>query len=141
MQSSMRHRILAVLGAFLAGAVLGGIAVGFLVYLRTAYHSTVTSEKRLALNGMEILSRDGVEYVGWGFMEPNGSSLILTAEGGLPITLYKSQRIFQESYPLIDQVAVVDGRLVWNDGLYRYGLTIEPQAKTAAAATTTGPAR
>lgn len=43
-----------------------------------------------------------------------------------PITLYKAQRGFQESYPMVENVTANDNELTWNDNVYSYKLRIKP---------------
>ena len=43
--------------------------------------------------------------------------------------IYKARRTFQESHPFADHVQTADNTIAWEDGDYRFHLTIDPMDK------------
>lgn len=71
------------------------------------------------------LSR-AIESIGMPFLETETSILDVRAGIGLPITVYKAKRVFQESYPSVENVSTERNRILWSDGISEYQLTVEP---------------
>lgn len=82
-----------------------------------------------------IRLQHAIKNVGLPFMTPESSILTLEESSGGKITLYEAQRVFQESYPCIENVAVKGDDIAWSDGRYRYRLTITTLASKTATNT------
>ena len=58
---------------------------------------------------------------------------------GLPITVYKAKRMFQESCPHVKDVKTEENQITWQDGINTYHLTVEPMKEKAEQAESTVP--
>jgi hypothetical protein len=67
---------------------------------------------------------------GWPFLDPGDSVISLENQSGLDVRLYQSKRVFQESWPWVDDVQIDGDHVKWSDGVCRYSLQIEPNAPT-----------
>jgi hypothetical protein len=67
---------------------------------------------------------------GWMVLDPGDSVITLQNELGLDVKLYQSKRVFQESWPWVDDVQIEGDHVKWSDGVSRYTLQIERIAPT-----------
>jgi len=58
------------------------------------------------------------------FLDPETSVLTVETNYGLPITVYKAKRMFQESWPQVRDVKSEGNQLTWEDGINMYVLTV-----------------
>ena len=108
---------------------LGGIAGRVYQHLKTGYHHKILKTESFPFPDGEVKLSYTSESIGMPFfLDPERSVLTVTTKHGfgLPITVYKAKRMFQESFPHVQDVSTETNRISWNDGLNVYRLTIEP---------------
>jgi len=113
---------LAFLVVFLTGITGGRVYQ----HLKTGYHHKVLKTESFPFPNGELTLSYTAESIGMPFLDPETSVLTITTKCGLPITVYKAQRIFQESYPHVRDVFTEANRIEWTDGISTYQLTVEP---------------
>ena len=75
------------------------------------------------------------ETVGAPFLQPAKSRLTLQPKDGQRIVLFEGQPIFQEKYPIVNDIAIDGQVLTFTDGVRSYSLRIEkPSPRSAPAA-------
>lgn len=124
-----KKRIILVL-AFLIVFLCGGLAGRVYQHLKTGYHYKVLNTKSFPFENGKVELSYTSESVGLPFLDPETSVLTLTTKYGLPVTIYKAKRMFQESCPHIQDVSTETNRIAWNDGINTYRLTVEPIAQS-----------
>ena len=132
LQKSVIHTLLAtsmkrVLIHLIVGVVL--LAVGFaggrlFQHAETGFHFKILEEKEYGSFMDPVRWRHVSESVGMPFLDP--SKTILEYRGR---TIYKAQRIFQESVPVAGNISVSDQQITWDDGELRFHLTVEEMKK------------
>jgi|SaaInlStandDraft_1057018.scaffolds.fasta_scaffold25310_5 hypothetical protein len=63
------------------------------------------------------------EIVGFPFLHPEKYQIEFEHYN---IIVYKAERVFQETYPVVKEVSFSDNAIHWNDGLNNYELKIQP---------------
>lgn len=95
-------------------------------YLLNGYRYEVTETKEIKVKGGTVSHMNIMEHVGVPFLEPNKTVLEYKGRDGIPIQIYKTQRMFQEGYPVARNVQREENLITWEDGLNRYKLEIIP---------------
>ena len=115
----MKRRLilLAVSGAML---LLGFAAGAFLQNVKNGYHYRLLEEKEYSSALGPVKWSCFIESVGVPFLETEKTMISV---GNL--TVYKAQRDFQEANPHARNVEVSGNSIAWEDGDYRYHLTME----------------
>ena len=112
---------------FAIGCVLGAVVQ----HLRAGYwHKVLKTESFPFPDGKVTLSYTA-ESIGMPFLDPETSVLTVTTKYGLPITVYKAKRMFQESGPHVQGVKTDGNRIAWQDGINQYSLAITPIERKA----------
>lgn len=123
---------------WLGVAFLGGTAVGAIVqHLRAGYWHKILKSESFPFPDGEITLNHTAESIGMPFLDPETSVLTVKTGSGLPITVYKAKRMFQESRPHVQDVRIVGHQITWQDGINTYALTVSP-IKTGAEPTAVG---
>ena len=112
--------------SFLLVFVLGIIGGRVYQHLKTGYHYEILQTESFPFTEGTVTLNHTSESVGMPFLEPETSVLTLTAKYGLPITIYKAERMFQEAIPFVKSISIEANTCSWDDGIYVYKLTIEP---------------
>ncbi len=105
------------------GAVLLG--VGFVggrlfQHAKTGFHFKVLAEKQYGVSTDPVSWRCVSESVGIPFLDPE--TTIINYRGR---TIYKAQRMFQESVPVAQNIQVSGKQIDWDDGELRFHLLVE----------------
>lgn len=98
--------------AFVAGALFQ--------YARSGFHFKVLAEKQYGASADPVRWRCVSESVGMPFLDTG--TTIVEYRGR---TIYKAQRIFQENFPVAQNIKVSDKQIDWDDGELRFHLTVE----------------
>jgi hypothetical protein len=118
----------------IAGVALvtaGFVAGRVFQHLRSGYHYEIREEKTYPWKPGGIRWRYVTESVGLPFLDP-GTTILEFNER----TIYKAKRGFQESVPFAGNVKTSDNGVEWDDGEYRFRLSVEPlPAKPPSSAT------
>jgi hypothetical protein len=109
------------------GAVL--LVVGFIggrvfQHANTGFHFKVLAEKQYGSPTDPVRWRCVSESVGMPFLDPG--TTVIEYRGR---TIYKAQRIFQESVPVAENIQASDKHIDWDDGELRFHLTVEEMKK------------
>lgn len=111
------------------------IAIPFFL-LGTAFEYTRNSHRKFHSSksysfGSETLKLSYfTEWHGLPFLDTNSSSLTISDEYGSPeVTIYEAQRIFQENYPQVNDVAIVGHSISWSDGQRSFVLSVTEDQK------------
>ncbi|MDD8043103.1 MAG: hypothetical protein QM234_08520 [Acidobacteriota bacterium] len=122
--------------ALVAVFAFGGLFGAAVQHLRGGYwHKVLKTESFPFPNGEVTLSYTA-ESIGMPFLDPETSVLTVKTKYGLPITVYKAKRMFQESCPHVRDVKTESNQVTWKDGINTYRLIVEPmneQAEQGAA--------
>ncbi len=109
-------------------ATVGGImlVVGFFggriyQHATTGYHYKLLEEKEYASELGPIQWSCFLESVGTPFLDPEKTTISMGNR-----TIYKAQRDFQEDNPHARNIETSGNSITWEDGDYRYHLTVEP---------------
>ncbi|PXA02869.1 hypothetical protein DDZ13_14870 [Coraliomargarita sinensis] len=70
----------------------------------------------------------GHDYCGFEMLDP-GASWIEFTDVGYRSLLFRVDRGFQEATPLVKKLKADGNRVSWEDGYYRYSLTIDEMGK------------
>jgi hypothetical protein len=116
-----------VLISLTVGVVL--LAVGFasgrlFQHAKTGFHFKVLAEKEYGSSRDPVRWQYVSESVGMPFLDPGTTTLEYRGR-----TIYKTQRIFQESVPVAANVSISDQQITWDDGELRFHLTVEEMKK------------
>jgi hypothetical protein len=119
-----------------AGTML--LVVGFVggrlyQHAKTGFHFKVLAEKEYGTPKDPVRLRYVSESVGMPFLDPGTSTIEYRGR-----TLYKAQRIFQESVPVAANISVSDKQIDWDDGEYQFHLTMEEMKKGEPSGTANG---
>ena len=107
---------------FAIGCVLGGLVQ----HLRSGYWHEVMKTESFPFPDGEVTLSYTHESIGMPFLDPETSVLTLKTKYGLPITVYKAKRMFQESCPHVQDVKTGTNQITWQDGINNYSLTVTP---------------
>jgi len=102
------------------------LAVGFVggrvfQHAKTGFHFKLLAERVYGPSSDPVRWRCVSESVGMPFLDPG--TTILEYRGR---TIYRAQRAFQESVPVAANVRVSGKQIEWEDGEYRFHLTVDP---------------
>ncbi|MDA3874742.1 MAG: hypothetical protein PF795_12390 [Kiritimatiellae bacterium] len=106
------------------GACYGvGFQVGKYVH---GHHYEIRNEEEFSFLNGTIYSRYTTDSIGPPILDPGTSEIQFhgAVVRGLPITIYKANRGFQESTPFVNDLKVRGDEVSWDDGLYSYRLHI-----------------
>ncbi|MFZ4397207.1 MAG: hypothetical protein ACOYOU_16450, partial [Kiritimatiellia bacterium] len=110
----------------------GGVAVGAIVqHLRAGYWHKVLKSESFPFPDGEVTLSYTAESIGMPFLDPETSVLTVRTKYGLPITVYKAKRMFQEACPHVKDVKTSRNQISWQDGINTYQLTVEPMKEQA----------
>ncbi|MCA9217123.1 MAG: hypothetical protein KDB27_28840 [Planctomycetales bacterium] len=98
----------------------------YVQHIKTGYHYKVIRQESYETSVGTIRCECVSESVGLPFLDPSTSKIVLEDDSGLELTLYKAQRVFQESYPYFEDIVVGDGEIEWDDGCFAYTLELRP---------------
>lgn len=118
-----------VLIIFAAGGLMFivGFAVGgFSQKVRNGYQYRLLEEKDYASPLGPVKWSCFMESVGTPFLDSEKTMITVGNR-----TVYKAQRDFQEDNPSAKNIKVSDKSIAWDDGDYRYNLTMEEMANDA----------
>jgi hypothetical protein len=108
--------------------VLAGFFAGRLYqHLKSGYHFEIRDEKTYQSSLGKIEWSYVTESVGMPFLD--SGTTIINFQGR---TIFKAQRIFQESYPYAENIQVTNGSIVWDDGELKYHLTVDSLTNSPA---------
>jgi len=110
------------LGAFALGCLVGGLVQ----HLRAGYWHKLLKTESFPFPDGEVTLSYTAESIGMPFLDPETSVLTVRTKYGLPITVYKAKRMFQESCPVVQDVQTEDNQITWRDGINEYNLTVTP---------------
>jgi hypothetical protein len=99
--------------------VVGFFAGRIFQHLKSGYHFKILDEKEIPSSLGTIEWKCVAESVGMPFMDPG--TTIINFQGR---TIFKAQRIFQESFPYARNIQATNGSIDWDDGELKYHLTI-----------------
>jgi hypothetical protein len=108
--------VILLVSVFVAGALFQ--------YARNGFFFAVLAEKQYGASADPIRWRLVNESVGMPFVDLG--TTIIEYRGR---TIYKAQRIFQESFPVAENIKVTDKQIDWDDGELRFHLTVEEMKK------------
>jgi hypothetical protein len=120
-----RALIYASVGAILV--VVGFFAGEFCQHQKTGYHFEVREQKLFRSPLGKIEWSYVTESVGMPFLDP-GTTIIKFEDR----TIYKAQRYFQEDYPYARNIQTNDNSIMWEDGEFKFQLTIESLTNSPA---------
>jgi hypothetical protein len=95
-------------------------------HLLNGYRYEVRETKEIKVKGGTVIQMSVMEHVGLPFLDTGKTILEYTGRDGMPIQIYKAQRMFQEGYPVARNVRREDSSIAWEDGLNQYKLEITP---------------
>jgi hypothetical protein len=101
---------------FLIGFAVGG----FFQNARSGYHYRLLEEKDYASPLGAVKWSCFTESVGFPFLDPEKTMITVGNR-----TIYKAQRDFQEDNPHARNIETSGDSITWEDGDYRYHLTME----------------
>jgi len=105
--------------------LLAGFVGGRLFqHAKTGFHFKILAEKQYGSSKDPVRWQSVSESVGVPFLD-SGTTIIEYRNR----TLYKAQRVFQESAPAAANISVSDRQIDWDDGELRFHLTIEEMKK------------
>jgi hypothetical protein len=104
--------VILLVSSFLAGALFQ--------YAKNGFFFKVIAEKQYGASADPVRWRCVSESVGMPFLDTG--TTIIEYRGR---TIYKAQRIFQESTPVAGNIKVSDKQIDWDDGELRFHLTVE----------------
>jgi len=110
------------IAVFALGCVLGAVVQ----HLKTGYHHKVWKTETFPFPDGEVTLDYTFESVGMSFLDPETSVLTVKTKYGLPVTIYKAKRMFQESCPHVHDVKTETNQVTWQDGINTYHLTVTP---------------
>jgi hypothetical protein len=113
--------IVAVCGVMLVAGFFGGRAVQS---AKTGYHYRLLKQKEYESSLGPIQWSCFVESVGFPFLETEKTMINMGNR-----TIYKAQRDFQEDAPFAENIVTSSNSVAWDDGDFRYHLTVEPMKK------------
>ena len=82
----------------------------------------------------KLIRKIVTESIGFPFFVTGTSIIEFELSPGFPITLYSARRIFQEAEPYVREVTIDHRNIRWEDGIYRYSLSLEPMEDDEQAA-------
>ena len=127
--SSTRHRIVAV--AVLGLAITASFVAGrYWEHFKNGRWYDVHDHRDIATKAGTIRLSHVTDTKGRPFLDGGDSVISLRNGLGLDVKLYQSKRVFQASWPWVDDVQVEDDQLKWSDGVSRYTLRIQPLTPT-----------
>lgn len=91
-------------------------------HYRTGYHYKVKETKEYHSPNGPVQWSYVTESVGSPFLDPG--TTILEVDGR---TIYKAERVFQESSPYARNIIIDEDEIKWDDGDYQYNLTIKKE--------------
>jgi hypothetical protein len=104
--------VILLVSAFVAGALFQ--------HARNGFFFKVLAEKQYGASADPVRWRCVSESVGMPFLDPGTTTIEYRGR-----TIYKAQRIFQESVPVAGNIKVSDKQIDWDDGELRFHLTVE----------------
>lgn len=104
--------------------LIGFVGGRLFQHAKTGFHFKVLAEKDYGSAKDPVRWQSVSESVGIPFLDPGTTTLEFRGR-----TIYKAQRIFQESIPVAANVSVSDQQIVWDDGELRFHLTVEEMKK------------
>ena len=119
---------------FAVGLIVGG----FFQHLKTGYVYELRSQKTYLSPNGSLKLEYATESVGWPFLDPGTSTIVLEEPSSLEIVLYKSRRGFQESVPYPNEIIVTDNQIRWDDGIHAYTLQLEASQSSAGSSANLG---
>jgi hypothetical protein len=108
--------VILLVGTFVVGALFQ--------HARTGFHLKILAEKQYGTPADPVCWRYVSESVGMPFLDPGTTTLEYRGR-----TIYKAQRIFQASVPVVANVSVSGQQIAWDDGELRFHLTVEEMKK------------
>jgi hypothetical protein len=121
----MKRTILLVVSATIL-VVIAFLAGRLYQDLRNGYHLSVIEQKQYGMRLGPIQWSYVHEDAGAeGFLD-SGTTILAFHDR----TIYKAKRIFQEDFPFARNVVTSDNSVTWEDGEYRFQLTIAATNKT-----------
>ena len=109
-----------------------GVAIGAGIHhLKAGYWCKVLKTQSFPFEGGTVSQSFMAESVGMPFLDPETSVLTVTTRSGIPITVYKAKRVFQEASPQLRDVKADKNQITWQDGINTYELTVMPIEKSA----------
>ena len=104
--------------------VIGFVGGRLFQHARTGFHFKVLAEKQYGSDKDPVRWRCVSESVGMPFLDPG--TTIVEYRGR---TIYKAQRIFQESVPVAANIKASDNQVDWDDGEFQFHLTVQALKK------------
>lgn len=102
-----------------------GFSGGYGFRWLTGYHYRLLSSTEHGSGEAIATEKHFSESIGMEIVLDTGSSSIEWRTDGLPVTIYKARRAFQEDYPIVRDVRVDGNGVTWADGMNKYSLKIE----------------
>ncbi len=99
--------------------IVGFFAGRFAQHNKTGYHFSVRESKEYPFSFGAIRWSYVTESVGVPFLDPGTTILEFDHR-----VIYKAQRSFQEDFPFAKNISTEGGSVVWNDGQYKFQLTV-----------------
>jgi hypothetical protein len=93
-------------------------------HAKTGYHYRLLEQKEYASGLGPIQWTCFLESVGMPFLDTEKTMISMGNR-----TIYKAQRDFQESDPHARNIVTSSNSIAWEDGDFRYHLTVEPMTK------------
>lgn len=110
---------------------IGGFLGAIVQHLRGGYWHKVLKAESFPFPDGEVTLSYTAESIGMPFLDPETSVLTVKTKYGLPITVYKAKRMFQESGPHVQDVKTESNQVTWQDGINTYHLTVTPMNERA----------
>ena len=105
------------------------LAVGFAggrlyQHARSGYHFKILKEQEFQSPGGPIHWSCFSESIGFSFLDPGTTMIEYRGR-----TIYKAQRVFQESIPFAQNITASDNFIAWDDGELSFRLTVDDLKK------------
>ena len=110
--------------------IVGFLAGRLFQHSKSGYHFEIRDEKKFESPLGTFRWRYITESVGTELIDPGTTVLEFEDK-----TIYKAKRYWQEGVPFAGNIKAKGNSVDWNDGEYRFHLTIEKEDQTADPAT------
>ena len=118
MRTSNKYVLSFTLACFFVGL---GWVIGRFQY---KHHSSYATTSTVTSSNLTFHLMHGSDHY-WPMLFPRiGTAIRAVSNRGDSIILYKSEQVFQETLPFVHAIAIVNGKLQWDDGEREYSLSV-----------------
>jgi hypothetical protein len=122
----MKHKRAILVLCFLVVIILAFVAGRIFQQTAHGHYFDVLNEESIEFRHGDLILTHAFEAEGVPFLAPETSIITFFPMIGLPVTLYKAQRGFQEASPHVANVTVDSNTLLWTDRINNYRLEVTP---------------